>query len=129
MNQVRLTEMPRNETGTSYCAASSNPLNTAQPLGQGSDKTHSNGRPGDFLSHLTTISFTPSCSPGHDITPPQEDPQTQFYKEYRKVAEEYDKDFLKKYEEDLNTTLIFVSLSGFSLTPVDQQIRLDCFPP
>ena len=29
--------------------------------------------------------------------------------DYRKVADEYDKEFLKKYEEDLDTTLIFVS--------------------
>ena len=30
---------------------------------------------------------------------------------YRKEAEEYDKEFMKKYDEDLNTTLIFVSLA------------------
>ena len=42
--------------------------------------------------------------------PVQEDPQTRFYADYRKVADEYDKEFLKKYDEDLNTTLIFVSL-------------------
>ena len=41
--------------------------------------------------------------------PTQEDHQTHFYENYRKVAEEYDKEFLKKYDEDLNTTLIFVS--------------------
>ena len=92
------------------------------------DRMHSNGRTGDFLSHLTTISLRPPCSRKHDITPLQEDCQTQFYQEYRKVAEEYDKDFLKKYEEDLNTTLIFVSLSGFSRTLVDKRIRLDSFP-
>ena len=40
----------------------------------------------------------------------QEDHQARFYEAYRKVAEEYDKEFLKKYDEDLNTTLIFVSL-------------------
>ena len=38
----------------------------------------------------------------------REDPRTQFYNHYRKEAEEYDKDFMKKYDEDLNTTLIFV---------------------
>jgi hypothetical protein len=27
------------------------------------------------------------------------------------VAEQYDKEFLKKYDEDLNTTLIFVSVA------------------
>jgi hypothetical protein len=39
----------------------------------------------------------------------QEDYRAQFYKKYRKQAEECDKEFLKKYDEDLNTTLIFVS--------------------
>ena len=51
----------------------------------------------------------PSCSREQDIASIQEDHQTKFYKEYHKVAEEYDKEFLKKYDEDLNTTLIFVS--------------------
>ena len=41
----------------------------------------------------------------------QEDHQARFYESYRKVAEEYDKEFLKKYDEDLNTTLIFVSFT------------------
>ena len=40
----------------------------------------------------------------------QEDHRARFYDNYRKVAEEYDKEFLKKHDEDLNTTLIFVSL-------------------
>lgn len=35
----------------------------------------------------------------------------KFYDKYYKVAEEYDKVFMKKHEEDLNTTLIFVSPS------------------
>lgn len=43
-----------------------------------------------------------------DALPPQEDHQARFYENYRKVAEEYDKEFLKKHDEDLNTTLIFV---------------------
>ena len=60
------------------------------------------GPPRKSLSHLTTISLKPSCSQEHDATPPQEGPQAQFYKEYHKVAEEYDKEFLKKYGEDLN---------------------------
>lgn len=40
----------------------------------------------------------------------QVDHQAQFYERYRGVAEEYDKGFIKKYDEDLNTTLIFVSV-------------------
>ena len=39
---------------------------------------------------------------------PQEDFRAQFYERYRKEAEEYDKEFMKKHDEDLNTTLIFV---------------------
>lgn len=48
------------------------------------------------------------------------DSRTKFYDKYYKVAEEYDKVFMKKHEEDLNTTLIFVGWSPevmkFSLT-------------
>jgi hypothetical protein len=39
----------------------------------------------------------------------QEDHKAQFYTEYCKVAEEHDKEFIKKYDEDSNTPLIFVS--------------------
>ena len=41
--------------------------------------------------------------------PTQGDHRARFYEDYHKVAEEYDKEFLKKHDEDLNTTLIFVS--------------------
>ena len=37
-----------------------------------------------------------------------EDTRARFYEDYRKVAEDYDKEFMKKCDEDLNTTLIFV---------------------
>ena len=40
--------------------------------------------------------------------PSPEEIRAKFYEHYRKEAEEYDKDFMKKYDEDLNTTLIFV---------------------
>ena len=39
----------------------------------------------------------------------QEDHRSRFYEHYNKEAEEYDREFAKKYDEDLNTTLIFVS--------------------
>jgi hypothetical protein len=57
------------------------------------------------------MSLRPSCSTKQDLLPTQEDHQARFYEDYRKVAEEYDKEFLKKYDEDLNTTLIFVGSS------------------
>ena len=41
-------------------------------------------------------------------------PRSEFYAKYKQEAEHADKDFQKKYEEDLNTTLIFVWLSGCS---------------
>jgi len=43
-----------------------------------------------------------------------EDPRSRFYKDYHKVAEEYDKELNKRYDEDLNTTLIFVSCTSCS---------------
>src|SRR5882762_4372821 len=55
------------------------------------------------------MSPTPSHSPKDDAIPTKEDHRARFYEDYRKVSEEYDKDFLKKHDEDLNTTLIFVS--------------------
>ncbi|KAF9780413.1 hypothetical protein BJ322DRAFT_291827 [Thelephora terrestris] len=45
-----------------------------------------------------------------DVLPVQEDHQARFYADYRKVSEEYDKEFMDKYDEDLNTTLIFAGL-------------------
>lgn len=37
------------------------------------------------------------------------DPRTTFHQQFQKEAEEYDRDFHKKYHDDLNTILIFVS--------------------
>lgn len=45
---------------------------------------------------------------GDRMLPAQEDYKARFYESYRNVAEGYDKEFLKKYDEHLNTTLIFV---------------------
>lgn len=45
------------------------------------------------------------------------------------MAEEYDKEFMKRYDEDLNTTLIFVSLCELLKCPcVDPDHRLVCSP-
>jgi len=41
---------------------------------------------------------------------PEVDPRRHFYKTFNQEADEYDRDFHKKYHDDLNTTLIFVSL-------------------
>jgi len=45
------------------------------------------------------------------LPPTAEDYRARFYEIYRQEAEDHDKEFIKKYDGDLNTTLIFVSLS------------------
>ena len=67
-----------------------------------------------LLPRPTTVSLSPSCSRPQDVLPTQGDPRGRFYEDYRKEAEEYDREFMKKYDEDLNTTLIFVSFVWFS---------------
>jgi hypothetical protein len=42
-------------------------------------------------------------------------PRAEFYDKFQREADRYDRDFVKRYEEDLNTTLIFVG--SFSLFP------------
>ena len=61
------------------------------------------------LDEKLRSSPTRAWSPKQDELPAQGDLQAHFYDHYRKVAEEYDKEFLKRHDEDLNTTLIFVS--------------------
>lgn len=34
----------------------------------------------------------------------------EFYNKFQRAADEYDRDFIKKYDGDLSTTLIFVSV-------------------
>ena len=53
------------------------------------------------------LSFTPHRKEKNWMLP-QEDFRAQFYERYRKVADDYDKDFMKKHDGDLDTTLIFV---------------------
>ena len=36
-------------------------------------------------------------------------PRVEFYNKFQREMEEHDRDFEKKYDEDLNITLIFVS--------------------
>ena len=66
----------------------------------------------DFVPYRSS-SFTPHRR-GKDWMLPQEDFRAQFYERYRKVADDYDKDFMKKHDEDLNTTLIFVGYPNSS---------------
>jgi len=43
------------------------------------------------------------------------DSRTDFFAIYQKESEEFDRGYTKKHDEDLNTTLIFVSRPIFSL--------------
>jgi len=47
-------------------------------------------------------------------------PRVESYDKFQREADEYDSDFMKKYDEDLNTTLIFVSLLSFSHIYLDR---------
>ena len=44
------------------------------------------------------------------IPPTQEGHRGEFFRDYHMEAEGYDKEFMKKHDEDLNNTLIFVSV-------------------
>jgi len=59
-----------------------------------------------FTSFLNVTEIVPSQ--GRDVYSTQGDLLSRFYEDYRKDAEEYDREFMK-YDEDLNTTSIFVS--------------------
>ena len=66
-------------------------------------------RPSKFFT-LTRVSLRLSCSQNQaPSTTNQDDHQAEFYKHYHEVAAKFDQEFLKKYNDDLDTTLIFVS--------------------
>ena len=46
----------------------------------------------------------------------------EFYAKFQRVADDYDRPFIKKYDEDLNSTLIFVST--FLYAPRDLYVML-----
>ena len=73
------------------------------------DERWKTGERVSFISGLARMTLRSPCSQKRNVVSTQEDPRGQFYEVYRKEAEEYDKEFMKKYDEDLNTTLIFVS--------------------
>ena len=59
-----------------------------------------------------------------------DDPRLDFYTMYKREAIEYDTDYVKKYDEDLNTTLIFVRRSLFVLVVyLTCSYRRVCFLP
>ena len=60
-----------------------------------------------------------------------DDARLDFYTMYKREATEYDTDYVKKYDEDLNTTLIFVRRVSFIApsTYLTRSCRRVCFPP
>lgn len=45
------------------------------------------------------------------------DTRADFFAIYRRESEEFDRDYARKYDEDLNTSLIFVSYHHLLLAP------------
>lgn len=66
-----------------------------------------------FTPFLNIAEILPSLR--RDLRSTQGDLRSRFYEEYRKEAEEYDREFIKKFDDDLNTTLIFVSCTGVQM--------------
>ena len=59
-----------------------------------------------------------------------DDPRVDFYTMYKRESAEHDVDYVKKYDEDLNTTLIFVRYpSSYHANHLICSCRPDCFLP
>jgi hypothetical protein len=71
-----------------------------------------------FVSSLedAMLKALPSLFP--NILGTSSNARVEFYDKFQREADEYDRDFMKKYDEDLNTTLIFVSV--FLPSPPDR---------
>jgi len=70
----------------------------------------------------------PSPSQRQDASPNPVDHRSQLYKHYLEKAEEYDRDFIKKRDEDLNLTLVPVSSANCATEHVLIRGRLVCTP-
>ena len=69
---------------------------------------------------IESIASTSKLTPAHSIQEAlrmylqpikNDDPQLDFYTMYKRETMEYDTEYMQKYNEDLNTTLIFVCFS------------------
>jgi len=56
-----------------------------------------------------------------------EDSRLDFYTMYKREATEYDTDYVKKYDEDLNTTLIFVRRLSHTLSSIISLVHIGRF--
>lgn len=83
-------------------------------------------RPNGIQLHFLTLFFTPSLEDAvqnalKNYFPPLEssNARVEFYNKFKREADDYDNDFLKKYGGDLDITLIFVGppLSSHAFRP------------
>ncbi|KAF9780472.1 hypothetical protein BJ322DRAFT_1011907, partial [Thelephora terrestris] len=74
------------------------------------DKPPNKERLGKFLFFSTKLSRITLRNRERGALASQDDHEARFYDKYHKVSEEYDKEFLKRYDVDLDTTLIFAGL-------------------
>ena len=112
----------------------SNRSQDPDPGGKSENGSGERGTPVDMSVQSCVFGLSsnakPSYSHKHDPPPTQEDYRTKFYDVYRREAEEYDREFIKRYDEDLNTTLIFVRvLHSLCLRRADSGYRPVCSPP
>ncbi|KAF9783430.1 hypothetical protein BJ322DRAFT_1070796 [Thelephora terrestris] len=96
------------------------------------DNVNGNGEPTQGPTRETEDGGSggqPATRKTTDAPPAPKDLRTLFYEHYHKEAEEFDKEFMQKYGEDLSTTLIFAGLfsavtSAF-ITQVQPQLQSD----
>ena len=79
----------------------------------------------EVVRSLSTLARCPTIETGHSFQDAlrtffqpikNDDPRLDFYTMYKREATEYDTDYVKKYDEDLNTTLIFVRTQPLSVS-------------
>jgi len=56
-------------------------------------------------------------------TGPGVNPRMEFYNKFQREMEEHDRDFERRYDEDLNTTLIFVSACRMPGVELSESLR------
>lgn len=54
-------------------------------------------------------------------------PRVEFYNKFRREMEGHDRDFEKKYDDDLNTTLVFVSVCFYAGPEFQNRLRPDAY--
>lgn len=85
-----------------------------------------------FPATLWPTLSLPVIPPLRDLLQPDENhnPRLAFYNKFKRETDEYDIDYVKKYNEDLDSTLIFASLVSFAPTSyLTHPYSQACSPP